>query len=101
MPYYDDPLVHFDDLLIFYDDPGLGYGPVSPPLNQPLPSLGTTAMEYWEITEDRAIKTLPVWLTHVPTLKVNGLGPDEYEDLFDQFEPKAQERTLAFSIVPD
>lgn len=56
-------------------------------------------MEYWEITEDRAMKTLPVWQTHVPTLKVTGFGADEFEDLFDQFEAKAQERTEAQDVL--
>jgi hypothetical protein len=50
MPYYDDPLVFYDDPAVFFDDPGLGHPPANPPLNQPLPGLGTTAMEYWEIT---------------------------------------------------
>lgn len=95
MPYYDDPLVRYDDPAIFYDDPGLGHPPANPPLNQPLPSLGTTAMEYWEITKDRAQKTLAVWNLHVPTFKLGATDATAFEALIEQFEPLAQARTTA------
>lgn len=95
MPYYDDPLVHFDDPAIFYDDPGLGYAPAAPPLNQPLPALGSTAMEYWEITKERAQATLPVWQQHIPTFKVGSATATDLDALINQFEPKAQARTAA------
>ena len=94
MPYYDDPSVRYDDPAIFYDDPGLGYSPGSLQ-NQTLPPLGTNAMEYWEITKDRAQKTLAVWNQHTPTIKVGGLGPADLDTLIDQFEPLAQARTTA------
>jgi hypothetical protein len=97
MPYYDDPLVRFDSGF-FYDDPGLGYSPGSPPNNIILPSsglTGTTGMEYWEITKDRAQKTLAVWTLHVPTVKIGAVDKAAFEALIDDFEPKAQARTTA------
>ena len=52
-------------------------------------------MEYWEITRNRANATLPVWQTHVPALKVNGLGAGDLDTLTGQFEAKAQLRSEA------
>jgi hypothetical protein len=50
-------------------------------------------MEYWEITKDRAQKTLSVWNLHTPTLEVGGQGPAVLEGKIDEFEPAAQLRT--------
>lgn len=52
-------------------------------------------MEYWEITKDRAQKTLPVWLNYVSTLKIGGLGPVDLEVFIDGYEPLVQQRTVA------
>jgi hypothetical protein len=56
---------------------------------------GTTAMEYWEVTKERAEASLPVWQTHTATLKIKGLGHADLEALIDGYEPKVQARTLA------
>jgi hypothetical protein len=52
-------------------------------------------MEYWEITKDRAEKTLPVWQTHTPTLKIRNQGPVDLEALIDGFQPLVQGRIEA------
>lgn len=101
MPFYDDPLVFYDDPAIFYDDPGLGHGPAIPPLNQPLPALGSSAMEYWEITKERAQATLPVWQQHIPTFKVGNSTATDLDTLINQFEPTAQARTAAQDTYDD
>ena len=76
MPYYDDPLVRYDSPFVFYDDPGLGHPPALSPPNLNRPASGSSSMEYWEHTKERAIATLAVWEAHIPTFKVNGLLPD-------------------------
>ncbi|MGB8168910.1 MAG: hypothetical protein WCF18_15540 [Chthoniobacteraceae bacterium] len=101
MPYYDDPLVFYDDPAIFYDDPGLGHGPASTPTQQPLPGRGNTNMEYWEITKDRAQKTLAVWNLYVPTLTVGNLTATQFEALIAQYEPLAQQRTTALDAADE
>jgi hypothetical protein len=58
-------------------------------------SLNTQAMEYWEITKQRAQETLPVWTQYLPTFKVAGLGTTELTTLIDEFEPLVQARTEA------
>lgn len=58
-------------------------------------------MEYWEPTEDRASKTLPVWQTHFATLTVNGVAPEAYATLASQFEAKAQLRAAAQDVYDD
>jgi hypothetical protein len=98
MPSYDDPLVRYDDPLVFYDDPGPGYPTGSPSLTQTPPSIGNTSMEYWEITLDRAQKTLPVWQQYIPTVKVNGLLPADLAAFIAQFEPLAQTRNTCQDI---
>ncbi|HEV7402414.1 MAG TPA: hypothetical protein VGO11_05790 [Chthoniobacteraceae bacterium] len=92
MPFYDDDSVHYDDESVFYDDDG-GVEAGLNPLPQNLPSFGTAYMEYWEITKDRAQKTLSVWNLHTPTLEVAGQGPAVLEGKIDEFEPAAQLRT--------
>jgi hypothetical protein len=92
MPFYDDDSVHYDDESVFYDDDG-GVEAGLNPLPQNLPSAGTAHMEYWEITKDRAQKTLSAWNLHVPTLEVGGLGPTDLETLIAGFETDAQDRT--------
>ncbi len=52
-------------------------------------------MEYWEDTKNRAQITLPIWETHLPTLKIGTLGSTDLETLIDGFEPLVQARTLA------
>ena len=95
MPYYDDPLVRYDSPFVFYDDPGLGHPPALSPTNQNPPASGSSSMEYWEHTKERAIATLAVWKQHIPAFKVNGLLPAVLEGMIDGFEPKAQERAAA------
>ena len=97
MPYYDDPSgrVSYDDDGIFYDDDAEEGAPGSPPLNLTLPSLGTTSMEYFDITKDRAQKTLAVWTLHTPAIRIGGTDAAAYEALINQFEPFAQARTIA------
>lgn len=58
-------------------------------------SLNTQAMEYWEITKQRAQETLPVWTQYLPTFKVGGQGTAELTTLIDGFEPLVQARTQA------
>jgi hypothetical protein len=96
MPYYDDPLVFYDAPGVFYDDPGLGHGPAPTPLNTPLPGFGgSSSMEYWETTKERAQATLPVWQQHLPAYKVAGKTATDLDGLINQFEPLAQARTAA------
>ncbi len=95
MPDYDDPLVFYDDDAVFYDDEGAGPAPGSPPLNLSSITLGTTAMEPWEIIKDRAQKSLAVWNLHVPGVTVGGVDAAGFTALVAQFEPAAQARTTA------
>ena len=85
-----------------WDQPGLVWGPLaeSPPGSGPLPDRPFTLnehtnMEYWEVTKDRAQKTLPVWQTYVSALKIGTRGSADLEGLIDGFEPLVQERTGA------
>lgn len=75
-----------------------GAAPAPPPVlltsTEPIP-LYSTAMEYWEITKQRAQETLPVWTQYLPTLKVAGQTPAELTALIDGFEPLVQARTDA------
>lgn len=57
-----------------------------------------TAMEYWEITKQRAQETLPVWTQYLPELKIGTLGTADLEGLIDGFEPLVQERTAAQDV---
>lgn len=50
----------------------------------------TTTMQYWEVTKNRALETLPVWTHHLPTLNIGGKTPASLEALIDAFEPAAQ-----------
>jgi hypothetical protein len=95
MPFYDSPDIFYDSEDLFYDDPEPGPGPDALPLNQSLPSRGTSAMESWENTKERALATLPAWQQHTPTLTVGGKTADDLEAQIDGFEPKAQARTAA------
>jgi hypothetical protein len=90
---------HWDDGITRWDDGSL-WGPVSASAPALLTStelipLNSTAMEYWEITKQRAQETLPVWNQYLPTLKVSGLSPADLEALIDGFEPLVQQRTDA------
>ena len=55
----------------------------------------STAMEYWEITKQRAQDTLPVWTQHLPALKIGTLGSTDLAALIAGFEPLVQARTDA------
>ena len=85
----------WDDPEVFFDGPP---AEPAPPILIPQQNLNLnshTAMEYWEITKDRAVKTLPVWQTHTPALKIRGQGPVELEAFIDGFEPLVQARVEA------
>src|SRR5260221_6402716 len=82
-----------------WNTPGLVWGPL-PPEPPTLLTSNTnlninTAMEYWEITKQRAQETLPIWTTHLATTKIGTLGPTDLEALIDGYEPLVQARTLA------
>ncbi len=66
--------------------------------NQPITLNSHTSMEYHEITKDRAEKTLPVWQTHTPTIKIRGQGPVELEAFIDGFQPLVQARIEAQDV---
>ena len=102
----DPELPHFDDPRLFWDMPGLRFDSplpeyiTNPGAVGPLPETAfslnqTTDMEYWEITKDRAQKTLPVWQTYVPTLKIGTTASADLDALVAQFEPLVQQRTTA------
>lgn len=52
-------------------------------------------MEYWEVTKERAQKTLPVWQNYVPEVHVGAMGPGALDALIAGFEPLAQARVAA------
>ncbi|MFN0080529.1 MAG: hypothetical protein ACKVY0_29020 [Prosthecobacter sp.] len=90
---------YYDDGLTFWDD-GSTYDSAIDPAAVLLTSsehipLNSTAMEYWEITKQRAQETLPVWTQYLPTFKVAGQGTAELTALIDGFEPLVQGRTDA------
>ncbi len=60
-----------------------------------------TAMEYWEVTKNRAQETLPVWQLHMPTQNIGGITPADLLALIGQFEPAATARTLAQDASDD
>lgn len=51
------------------------------------------AMEYWEVTKERAQISLPIWQTHTPTLKIGTLGHTDLDTLIDGYEALVQQRT--------
>lgn len=91
---------HWDDGLTFWDDgstwdsAATGSDTVLTPVT-PIPTNTTTAMEYWEITKQRAQQTLPVWTQYTPALKVSGQGTTELATLIAAYEPLVQQRTTA------
>jgi hypothetical protein len=90
---------HWDDGLTFWDDGSTYDSAIDPPpvlltSAEPIP-LNSTAMEYWEITKQRAQETLPVWTQYLPTFKVAGQGTTELTALIGGFEPLVQGRTDA------
>ena len=93
-----DSGVRYDSPDLFYDDDEDPPGPDSPQPARPFALNQTTSMEYWEITLDRAQKTLPVWQTYVPTQKIRGLGPDDLDELIDGFQPLVQARVEAQDV---
>ncbi len=58
-------------------------------------------MEYWEITKDRAQKTLAPWQTHLADLKINGQSATDFEALIEQFEPLVQARVAAQDVFDE
>ena len=52
-------------------------------------------MEYWEITKDRAEKTLPVWQQYIATVKINGKLPADLDTLIGGFMPLVTARVTA------
>lgn len=60
-----------------------------------------TTMQFWEVTKNRALETLPVWTQHLPTQNIGGKTPDDLEALIDAFEPAAQAQTLQQDVFDD
>lgn len=84
---------HWDDGITRWNDGSL-WGPVSAPPPALLTSsesipLNSTAMEYWEITKQRAQETLPVWVQYLPTFQVAGQGTAELTALAAQTPAQA------------
>jgi hypothetical protein len=92
---------HWDDGLTFWNDGSTWDSASNPPATTLLtpanliPTNQTTAMEYWEITKERAQQTMPVWTQYVPTLTVSGQDVADLGTLVAGFEPLAQQRTAA------
>jgi len=92
----------WDDGLTFWDD-GSTWDSASSAAGTPsllssanlISTSTTTAMEYWEITKQRAQQTLPIWTQYLPTLEVTGQGTADLGTLIDGFEPLVQQRTAA------
>ena len=99
---------HYDDGLTFWDDGSTWDSATSTPapaailLTSETPfsvnSTTLTAMEYWEITKARSQETLPVWIQHLPALKIGVQGTAELTTLIDGFEPLVQARTAAQDV---
>lgn len=53
-----------------------------------------TAMQYWEVTKNRAQETLPIWAQYLPTQNIGGQTCANLETCIADFEPKAQAQTL-------
>lgn len=92
---------HWDDGLTFWDD-GSTWDSADAPAPEPVLltsetnfSINTHAMEYWEITKQRAQQTLPVWTLYIPTFKVGGLGTTDLTGYINGFEGLVQARTQA------
>lgn len=95
MPHFDDPAVSFDDEAVFFDDDAEGEDLGGLPYPPPNLAKGTSSMENWEITKQRAQITLSIWNLHAPALTIGAVGPAAFEGLIAQFEPAAQARTTA------
>lgn len=91
---WDDGVTRWNDGSLWNSGPATPAPPVLLSADHTF-SLNTTAMEYWEITKNRAQETLPVWTQYLPTFKVGGQGTTELTAYIDGFEPLVQERTLA------
>lgn len=85
-----------------WGDAGLVWGPLPPaaPPDILVPernvSLNLTShMEYWEITKDRAQKTVPPWTEYIATVKVNGKTPADLSALIAGFAPLVAARVVA------
>ena len=85
-----------------WNTPGLRWNvPFAPPAvtgpqpSQPFALNQSTNMEYWEITKDRAQKTLPVWQQLLPALNVGTVTAAAFATLIEGFEPLVQARTVA------
>lgn len=60
-----------------------------------------TTMQYWEVTKNRALETLPVWTQHLPTQNIGGKSPADLEAFIDAFEPAAQAQTLQQDVYDE
>lgn len=88
---WDDGVTHWDRGARWDSAPA----PVLQQLISHQPLAINNAMEFWEITQQRAQETLPVWTQYVPTLLIKGQGRADLNTLIDGFEPLVQERTAA------
>lgn len=96
-----DSGVEYDAEDVFFDDDDDETTLPSPLPAQPFTLNSLTHMEYWEFTLDRAQKSLPVWETHVPTLKIRGLGTTDLETLINGFQPLVQARVEAQDVADE
>src|SRR4051812_23748731 len=64
-------------------------------VNQQHAQKGSTSMEYWEVTKERAQITLPIWQTYTPTLKIGTLGHADLNTMIGGYEALVQDRTTA------
>lgn len=91
---------HWDDGITRWNDGSLWSGSPAPAAEEIfLPTITTNlnttkTMQYWEITKDRAQKSLTVWVQYAPTLKIGTQGTVELEALIAQYEPLVQTRAL-------
>ena len=99
----DPEIARWDTPGLTWDMPGLRYdspppAPATafpPPNSTSIPLNSTTSMEYWEITKDRAEKTLPVWQQYIATVKINGKLPADLDTLIGGFMPLVTARVTA------
>lgn len=94
MPHWDEPGVTWDGGF-FWDDPTPAHLLKVNTGGAAAGSTSSSTMEYWEDTKNRAQLTRAAWEQHVPALKIGTDGVDDLEGYILQFEPLAQERTVA------
>ena len=61
----------------------------------------TNTMEYWQITKDRAQKTLAPWQQYIGNVKVNGKLPADLSALIAGFAPRVAARVVAQDEMDD